>query len=572
MDFRMDPSSGLDDRLQRLEKAIGRWRPLALFTLVLVLLLAAAVPFAGLLFSGTLSGKVKRLVVVDAEGRERIVLDGATVELFNAEGDPRLRLTTGKREGHLSVVGVGGHDRLQLGLDEHNAIRQVLRDKTERERITLSVDDAGRASGEYRDVLGRLRIEHVTYDRGDAASIWRDGRERQRIAALIEPEGAAKFLLSDTKGAARIRDMTTPSDDAERAVYDAKKVLRAQTLSFASGNIQQTLHGQDEEVRIGMHAADSGPTIFAMRDTSDRERVLINIDSRGSAGMVLIDAASVPRLVMSADEVSLWGLNDAKGRTRVAARSAAEESGLNLFDVDGTMRFSGATYDNPEQLVSLVLMDPEGRPRIVEAVDQTGGAGIRVLDTQVVNRVVLGTDPDGSAVVGVNDGGGRRRAEQLVNGADESTVRVMDSDEVERASFYAIPRGTAGMLIADAAATIRLNAVVDPQMNARMGLQTSDGMTRLTLGTDANGESYVQHFDSTGRERMVEGSFSDVVGSYYVDTNNELRVQFETDAYGSALTAEYPAGTFGPGEGPEAVGGDPDPSPLTPEGVPAPAP
>jgi hypothetical protein len=159
-------------RLDRVERSLTRVRGT---NLVLIAALAALVIGGANAPQDTMS--VRRLAVVDASGKERLVLNGeddnkaAGLAWYDEEGIVRLSAKTYP----------SGQSSFQC-LDTKGL-----------SRIALTTQTSGESSVQWRDMNNKLRIGGSTKPNGEALMIWMAANGKQQIKIYTDENGVAKF-------------------------------------------------------------------------------------------------------------------------------------------------------------------------------------------------------------------------------------------------------------------------------------------------------------------------------------------------------------------------------------------
>ena len=164
--------TNLASRLDRVERSLTRVRGT---NLVLIGALATLVVGGANAPQDTMS--VRRLAVVDANGNERLVLDGqddkqaAGLAWYDQEGNARLSAKT---------------------YPSGQASFQCL-DTKGQSRIALTTQTSGESSLQWRDMNNKLRIGASTKPNGEALMIWLAPNGKQQIKVYTDENGVAKF-------------------------------------------------------------------------------------------------------------------------------------------------------------------------------------------------------------------------------------------------------------------------------------------------------------------------------------------------------------------------------------------
>jgi len=210
----------MEQRVCRLERANRRWRRLAWGML-------AVVGSAGLLAMRPADPDelmVRKLMVVDSEGRQRIVLTGSGL-IFADEGErPRIVMAT---------------------LDNGSAAIQHF-DPDGRRRIATGTFPDGGASVLHLDPERRVRLESGTYPGGDARIMQFDADGLPRLTATTGVDGLASIEQLDADGMPRILMGTTESGLAEVRLVDRSGDDRLVDRVEADGRVSRRLHRDPE--------------------------------------------------------------------------------------------------------------------------------------------------------------------------------------------------------------------------------------------------------------------------------------------------------------------------------------
>lgn len=187
-------------RFEQLERQVQRLR-----RLVIVMALA----FAGLLTLGATSQPneltLRRLVIVDAAGRERIVAGAVSetdvrLDHFDETGKKRVSTWTnhgGAGSSHYDAVGTR---RVFTETRENGWALTANVDRHGIPRVSTStyIDDA--AGTEYLDPQGKQRIVLRTRADSRAAVSLLDAQQKERIVETTFPDGSATFEISEQSG------------------------------------------------------------------------------------------------------------------------------------------------------------------------------------------------------------------------------------------------------------------------------------------------------------------------------------------------------------------------------------
>ncbi|MCE9620211.1 MAG: hypothetical protein K8R92_09915 [Planctomycetes bacterium] len=165
--------SNLASRLDRVERSLSRVRTTN-FALIAAL---AALLVGGAQTAPQDTLTVRRLAVVDAAGKERLVLNGeddnkaAGLAWYDEEGFVRLSAKTYS----------SGQSSFQC-LDTKG-----------QSRIALTTQTSGESSLQWRDLNNKLRIGASTKANGEAFMIWLAPNGKSQIKIYTDENGTAKF-------------------------------------------------------------------------------------------------------------------------------------------------------------------------------------------------------------------------------------------------------------------------------------------------------------------------------------------------------------------------------------------
>ena len=162
----------LASRLDRVERSLTRVRGT---NLVLIGALVALVIGGANATQDTMS--VRRLAVVDANGTERLVLNG--------EDDNKAAGLTWYDENNIARLSAKTYPSGQSSF-------QSL-DTKGISRIAISSQISGESSIQWRDVNNKLRIGASTKSNGDALMIWLAPNGKSQIKIFTDENGVAKF-------------------------------------------------------------------------------------------------------------------------------------------------------------------------------------------------------------------------------------------------------------------------------------------------------------------------------------------------------------------------------------------
>lgn len=182
-----DDRAAIEARLEELERGVnglrrsGSRQRLAILGMV-VALAVLAVNRAGQRWGVPDELRVKRLFIIDDQGKERIVATTAP--------DGRASMTWLDRDGKARI------DALTDG-DGNAFSRWFDRDGTS--RIMAATDPTGFAAVSWLDREGKPRMMATTYRDGTADMTWLDGDKKGRIVAGVSKDGTVRLPTKDLK-------------------------------------------------------------------------------------------------------------------------------------------------------------------------------------------------------------------------------------------------------------------------------------------------------------------------------------------------------------------------------------
>ncbi len=526
----------LDERVAALERSVRRWRLVGMAGLLLAVGASAAV---GVSWAGR--GKVRQLTVVDDAGRERIVLDGSTLELRAAEGGARLRLTSDAREAGLELLGVPQTPRMHLKLTEVGDVEQVFSDDFGNRRVVIYAAGTGAAGTRHMDTVGRVRIEHTTTDGPDAVTIWRDARARDRMVAFTSSRGLANFEHRDPKGNVRLHDGTNEAGQAARQLHDEAGTVRIRSLSDPDQTAQTFWFDTAGRPLIQATSAAGGGGGLLLRNQGDQVRLMMGIDKQGVPGMKMWDGQGVERFQIGCDDMTVLTLLDPGAVPRLVLQTNADAGAINVCDSNGKTRFA-VFAGGDDNGAEMQLWSPQEKVRIMARTGDSGQASFRMKDDNQIDRFSMTVWQDNAQTFELADALGNARMAMIVDKDNISSMNVYDTMGVLRSGMYTLPDGQAGLRLFDRQGNTRMDAITTLQRDARLALIGSDNVGRVILGADASGHAYVRHLDGLGNERLVDGTFNDGAGgSVYLDAEGQLRISVQTEAGGGSAVKFWDA-------------------------------
>lgn len=173
----------IETRLANVERRLARTR---LMNLGLLLGLTALVAGGAQSTQDTI--RVKRLVIEDDGGNERVVIAGS---------EPVEGSETGVVAAGIWLKDAQGVVRLCSGVNSKNASYSQWRDVNGRTRVAALCSASGESSMQWLDAEGNLRIGGATLKNGDAAMMWLAPGNKSQIRVLTDKAGTAKFISGD---------------------------------------------------------------------------------------------------------------------------------------------------------------------------------------------------------------------------------------------------------------------------------------------------------------------------------------------------------------------------------------
>lgn len=231
----MECRSDLESRVESLERSRGRWR-----TMSVVL---AAVAIVGgstaMKAAGPESLTLRKVVIVDADGRQRVVLSGSGLIFADEEEHPRIVMAT---------------------LDNGAAAIQHF-DPEGRRRIATGTFPDGGASVLHLDPGRNIRLESGTYPGGVARTTQFDASGLPRLDARTDGVGHALVQHSDPDGLPRITVGTDPAGRASVRLVDQDGTERLVDQVEADGRVSRHLNrdpGGGTPARAASESSKSG--------------------------------------------------------------------------------------------------------------------------------------------------------------------------------------------------------------------------------------------------------------------------------------------------------------------------
>ena len=165
----------MEQRIESLERSLARTRRL---NLGLLLGLSALVVGGARSEPEVLTAR--ELVIVDGEGRRRVMLTG------DDQGMAGLR-----------IFDEDGVSRISSGVAANNASYTQWFDSQGRSRLAALCSQTGESSFQWRDADNRLRIGAATLNNGESSMMWIAPNGSRQIRMLTDANGLAKFVCGD---------------------------------------------------------------------------------------------------------------------------------------------------------------------------------------------------------------------------------------------------------------------------------------------------------------------------------------------------------------------------------------
>lgn len=206
----------LETRVTLLERSSRRWRAASIC-------LAAMAVLGGTLAmqsAGPDELTLRKLVVVDADGRQRVVVSGSGLIFADEAEQPRIVVAT---------------------LDNGAAAVQHF-DADGRRRIAVGTFADGGASVLHLDPERRIRLESGTYPGGVARTTQFDASGLPRLTSQTDAEGHATMEHADPEGLPRITVGTDAAGLAQIRLVDQSGTERLVDRVEADGRVSRRLH------------------------------------------------------------------------------------------------------------------------------------------------------------------------------------------------------------------------------------------------------------------------------------------------------------------------------------------
>lgn len=217
----------MEDRLSALEDSSRRWRGLALAMVAL----ATSCMMLAMHRGGSEEIVVRKITIVDSDGRSRIVLAGSGMILADESEQPRIVMAT---------------------MDNEAAAIQHF-DPEGRRRIAVGTFAGGNASVLHLDPERRVRFETGTYSDGTSRLTHFDDSGAPRLAISTDQSGGSSLETSDSDGVPRVVIATDGDGLAEVRIDDQLGRTRLHDQVEADGRVSRELH-RDGSVRAGRPA------------------------------------------------------------------------------------------------------------------------------------------------------------------------------------------------------------------------------------------------------------------------------------------------------------------------------
>ena len=171
----MNPTMNIETRLTSIERTLARTR-----LMNLGLLLA----FTAVITGGAQSPQeiitAKQIVLVDGNGKERVVISG------DDEGMAGMR-----------IFDTEGVARVSSGVASNNSSYTQWFDAQGKSRLAALCSQSGECSLQWRDAQGNLRIGGATRNNGEGSMMWLAPNGKPQIKVMTDNSGTAKFISGD---------------------------------------------------------------------------------------------------------------------------------------------------------------------------------------------------------------------------------------------------------------------------------------------------------------------------------------------------------------------------------------
>ena len=213
----------MEERINTLERSARRWRRV---TIAMAVLATSSILLA-MQSDGPDEIVVRKMTIVDSEGRSRIILGGSGLIFADESERPRIVMAT---------------------LDNDAAAIQHF-DPDGRRRIATSTFAQGGASVLHIDPDRRIRMETGTYPGGEARLTHFDSTGIPRLALSTDPTGSSSIQTSDADGIPRVVIATDNDGLAELRVDDQFGHTRLHDRVEADGRVSRKLN-RDETKQV----------------------------------------------------------------------------------------------------------------------------------------------------------------------------------------------------------------------------------------------------------------------------------------------------------------------------------
>ena len=209
----------VEERISTLELSARRWRRV---TIAMAVLATSSILLA-MQSDGPEELVLRKMTIVDSEGRARVILGGSGLIFADEAERPRIVMAT---------------------LDSDAAAIQHF-DTDGRRRIAIGTFAQGGASVLHIDPDRRLRLESGTYSNGDARLTHFDPTGIPRLALTTEQSGRSSIESSDADGIPRVVISTGSDGLAELRLDDQFGRTRLHDRVEADGRVSRKVHRED---------------------------------------------------------------------------------------------------------------------------------------------------------------------------------------------------------------------------------------------------------------------------------------------------------------------------------------
>ena len=199
-----------------------------------------------------------------------------------------------------------------------------------------------------------------------------DGNDQTRVRLGTDSDGGVHWTLHDTSGRVRFEAAQVGERvDLRLTDYDQRRVG---LCAMDSGGHMLYFIDRDNTERIVLSRDAAGGACLALQSPQGKGGVLVSTCEAGAAGLVVVDAAEVPRFLSGIcnDGTPTLNFSDENGQTRLLLGESSESGpALDMLASDGTTRASLRAQDDWS---CLTLCGDEERAWAKMWVDQSNDA------------------------------------------------------------------------------------------------------------------------------------------------------------------------------------------------------